>query len=55
MAIVAPFGLYEITRTASGLGNAGQSFQQLMDCILVSLDFCLVQRDDFLVASSSAE
>ena len=52
-AIVTPFGLYEFTRTAFGLRNAGQSFQRLMDRILAGLDFCFVYVDDILVASSS--
>ena len=54
-AIVTPFGLYELTSTAFGLRNAGQSFQRLMDRILAGLDFCFVYIDDILVASSSAE
>ncbi len=53
--IVTPFGLFKFTRTAFGLRNAGQSFQQLIDWIFAGLDFCFVYIDDILVASRDQE
>jgi hypothetical protein len=38
-----------------GLRNAGQTFQRLMDSVLVGLPHCFVYIDDVLVASASPQ
>ena len=54
-AVITPFGLYEFPRTPFGLKTAGQSFQRLMDSILMDIPHVFVYIDDVLVASSSPE
>ncbi len=50
-AVITPFGLWEFLRMPFGLKNAGQSFQRLMDRLMVGLDFVFVYLDDILIAS----
>ncbi|GFR84971.1 Pol polyprotein [Elysia marginata] len=52
-AIITPFGLYEFLRMPFGLKNAVQTFQRLMDTVLLGLSCEFVYLDDILVASSS--
>ena len=54
-AVVTPFGLFEFIRMAFGLCGAGQTFQRMMDEVLVDLDFCFCYMDDILVASRNME
>ena len=54
-AVITPFGLYEFPRTPFGLKTAGQSFQRLMDSILMDIPHVFVYIDDVLVASSSPQ
>jgi Reverse transcriptase (RNA-dependent DNA polymerase) len=46
-----PFGLFEYVRMPFGMRNSGQTFQRLMDKILVGLSYCFVYLDDILIAS----
>ncbi|CAE1295725.1 unnamed protein product [Acanthosepion pharaonis] len=50
-AITTPFGLYEFLRMPSGLRNAAQSFQQLIDEALRSLPNSFAYIDDLLIAA----
>ena len=54
-AVITPFGLYEFPRTPFGLKTAGQSFQRLMDSILMDIPHVYVYLDDVLVASRSQQ
>jgi len=54
-AIITPFGLFEFLRMPFGLRNAGQTFQRLMDEVLVGIPFVFCYLDDVLVASRSHE
>jgi hypothetical protein len=49
--VIAPFGLWEFLRMLSGLRNAGQTFQWLMDQVLAGLDYVFVYLDAILIAS----
>jgi hypothetical protein len=50
-AIITPFGLFEFLRMPFGLRNAGQSFQRMMDQILVGVPAAYCYMDDILLAS----
>ncbi len=50
-AIITPFGLFEFLRMPFGLRNAGQSFQRMMDKILVGMPAAYCYMDDILLAS----
>jgi len=52
-AVITPFGTFEFLRMSFGLRNAGQTFQRLMDEVLVGLPYVFVYLDDMLVASRS--
>ena len=54
-AITTPFGLWEFLRMPFGLRNAGQTFQRMIDQVLLDLPFVFTYLDDILVASSSPE
>ena len=54
-AITTPFGLWEFLRMPFGLRNAGQTFQWMIDQVLLDLPFVFTYLDDILVASSSPE
>ena len=54
-AVVTPFGLFEFIRMAFGLCGAGQTFQRMMDEVLVDLEFFFCYMDDILVASRNME
>ena len=54
-AVITPFGLFEWLVMPFGCKNAAQSFQRLMDRVLVGLPFCFVYLDDILIASASRE
>ena len=54
-AITTPFDLWEFLRMPFGLWNAGQTFQQMIDHVLLDLPFVFTYLDDILVASSSPE
>ena len=54
-AITTPFGLWEFMRMPFGLRNAGQTFQRMIDQVLLDLPFVFTYLDDILVASSSPE
>ena len=54
-AIITPLGLYEFCRMPSGLKNAAQTFQRLMDTVCQSLDFVYVYLDDILVVSRNQQ
>ena len=54
-AITTPFGLWEFLRMPFGLRNAGQTFQRMIDQVLLGLPFVFTYLDDILVASSSPE
>ena len=54
-AVITPFGLYEFLRMPFGLRNTGQSFQRLMDEVLLGIPHTFVYLDDILVASETAE
>ena len=54
-AIRTPFGLWEFLRMPFGLRNAGQTFQRMIDQVLLVLPFVFTYLDDILVASSSPE
>ena len=54
-AIITPFGLWEFLRMPFGLRNAGQTFQRMIDQVLLDLPFVFTYLDDILVASSSPE
>ncbi|XP_076764643.1 uncharacterized protein LOC143431631 [Xylocopa sonorina] len=51
--ITTPFGLFEFPSMSFGLRKAAQTFQQFIDEVLRSLDFCYAYIDNILVASSS--
>lgn len=53
MAVITPFGLFVYRSMAFGLWNAGQTFQRMMDQVLIPRVF--IYLDDILVASSSKE
>ncbi len=53
-AITTPFGLFEFLKMPSGLRNASQTFQLIIDSIFRDLDFVFVYIDDVLVASDAA-
>ena len=48
-AVTTPFGLFNFTRTPSGLRNSGQTFQHFIDHVTRGLDF--VYLDNLLVTS----
>jgi len=50
-AVVTPFGLWEFLRMPFGLRNAGQTFQRMMDDVLVDVPHTFSYMDDLLVAS----
>lgn len=52
-SIMTLFGLYEFLHMPFGLRNAGETFQQLMDCMLQGLDGVFVYMDDILIANNS--
>ena len=54
-AITTPFGLWEFLRMPFGLRNAGQTFQRMIDQVLLDLPFVFTYLDDILVASYSPE
>lgn len=54
-AIITPFGLFEFNMMTSGLCNAAQTMQRLMNSILMDFPFVYVYLDDLLIASSSEE
>jgi len=54
-AIVTPFGLFEYTRMPFGLKNAGQTFQRMMDEVLVDMESSFCYMDDVMVASFTEE
>ena len=54
-AITTPFGLWEFLRMPFGIRNAGQTFQRMIDQVLLDLPFVFTYLDDILVASSSPE
>ena len=54
-AITTPFGLWEFLRMPFGLRNAGQTFQWMIDQVLLDLPFVFTYLDDILVASSLPE
>ena len=54
-AITTLFGLWEFLRMPFGLRNAGQTFQRMIDQVLLDLPFVFTYLDDILVASSSPE
>ena len=54
-AIITPFGLFEYVFMPSGLKNAAQTFQRLMDCLFCRLPFVFTYLDDNLIASASLE
>jgi len=54
-AIITPFGLFEYMHMPFGLKNEAQTFQQLMDTVLLDLNFVFCYLDDILVASSFEE
>jgi hypothetical protein len=51
MAIITPFGLFEFLELSFDLCNAGNSFQRIIDRVLVGLPFAYVFQDDLQVAS----
>ena len=53
--VVTPFGLFEFIRMAFGLCGAGQTFQRMMDKVLVDLDFCFCYMNNILVARRDKE
>jgi len=50
-AITTPFGLFEFTRMAFGMRNAGNTFQRLMDRVLAGMDNAFPYLDDIFVFS----
>ena len=48
---ITPFGMFEFFRLPFGLGNAGNTFQCMMDQILGNLSHCFVYIDDILIFS----
>ena len=54
-AITTPFGLWGFLRMPFGLRNVGQTFQRMIDQVLLDLPFVFTYLDDILGASSSPE
>jgi hypothetical protein len=54
-AITTPFGLFEFPFMSFGLRNAAQTFQRVMDEILMDLPLCFAYIDDILVFSETIE
>ena len=54
-AITTPFGLWDFLCMPFGLRNAGQTFQRMIDQVLLDLPFVFTYLDDIHVASSSPE
>ena len=52
-AIITSFGLFEFLRMPFGLKNSAQTFQRLMDSILLDVPHAFVYLDDILVVSFS--
>ena len=50
-AIITPFGLYEYLFMPFGLKNAAQSFQRLMDRLLLDIPHAFIYLDDILVST----
>lgn len=55
MAVTTPFSLYEFTQMPINLRNATQSFQRLMDQILIGLPFIYAYIDNILIASRTSQ
>ena len=47
-AITTPFGLWEFLRMPFGLRNAGQTFQRMIDQVLLDLPFVFTYLDDII-------
>jgi len=54
-AIITPFGLFEYLCMPFGLRNSGQTFQRMMDEVMLGLDYTFCYLDDMLVASATPE
>ena len=54
-AITMPFGLFEFTRMAFGMKNAGNTFQRLMDRVLAGIDNAFPYLEDIFVFSQGEE
>jgi hypothetical protein len=55
IAITTPFVFFEFPFMSFGLRNAAETFQRIMDDILLGIDFCFAYLDDILVFSRSLE
>jgi Reverse transcriptase (RNA-dependent DNA polymerase) len=49
--ITTPFGLFEYPHMTFGLRNASNTFQRLMDCVLMGLVFSFPYLDDIFICS----
>ena len=54
-AIITPFGMFEFFRLLFGLRNTGNTFQRMMDQILVELPIGFVSGNDILIFSSDLD
>jgi hypothetical protein len=50
-AITMPFGLLEFTRMTFGMRNAGNTFQQFMDCVMAGIECAFPYLDDIFIFS----
>jgi hypothetical protein len=53
--ITTPFGLFEFTCMTFGMRNAGNTFQRLIDHVLLGLPFTFPYLDDIFICSKNEE
>ena len=54
-AFVTPFGKYEYLKVLFGLAQAPSYFQNLMNKVLIGLNFTLAYLDDIIIFSETVE